>query len=167
MKRGCGIVGGVVVVIAAIGMVAGAFGFNTSTSDPSPRATTQTTTTRAATPRVTQEVTARSTPRATVAPISLDGSGTATRNITLAEGLWTVAYSVKDNLDGGRGTNFIIEIEAVVGGSELIANEIGVVFNGTTTMRVSDGLFGLSPGKAIVSVDAAARGKWTVTLTRE
>ena len=159
MKRGCGIAGGLIAIIIVIGAVIGAGG-NTG-SDPAPR-----TTARVATPRITQAVTARSTPRASVAPISLNGSGTATRNITLAEGLWTVAYSVKDNLNRGRGTNFVVKVEAVAGGSELIANEIGGVLSGTTTMRVGDGLLQLSPGKAILSVDAAARGKWTVTLTR-
>ena len=39
--------------------------------------------------------------------ISLDGRGTATRNITLTDGLWTVAYNVSGNLgDFGSGTNF-------------------------------------------------------------
>ena len=160
MKRGCGIATGIIAILIVIGAVIGAVGGNTG-ADPEPR-----TATRSASPRVTQAVTARSTPRASVAPISLNGSGTATRNITLSEGLWTVAYSVKDNLESGRGTNFIVEVEAVAGGSELIANEIGGALSGTTTMRVGDGLLQLSPGKAILSVDAAARGKWTVTLTR-
>ena len=163
MKRGCGIASGFIVIIIVIGAVIGAVGGNTG-ADPAPR-----TTTRAATARVTQAVTARSTPRASVAPISLNGSGTATRNITLTDGLWTVTYRVTGNQSdfGGGGTNFIVQIEAVAGGSELIANEIDTGVSGTTTMRVGDGLFDLSPGKAIVSVDAAARGKWTVTLKRE
>ena len=100
--------------------------------------------------------------------ISLDGSGTATRNITLTDGLWTVAYNVSGNLgDFGSGTNFIVKVEAVAGGSELIANEIGGEVSGTTTMRVGSGFLALSAGKAIVSVDAGPQAQWTVTLTKQ
>ena len=100
--------------------------------------------------------------------ISLDGRGTATRNITLTDGLWTVAYNVSGNLgDFGSGTNFIVKVEAVAGGSKLIANEIGGEVSGTTTMRVGSGILGLSAGKAIVSVDAGPQAQWTVTLTKQ
>ena len=100
--------------------------------------------------------------------ITLEGSGTATRNVTLTDGLWTVAYSVTGNQgDFGSGTNFIVTVEAVAGGSELIANEIGTSVSGTTTMRVGSGILELNSGKAVVSVDAGPQAQWTVMLTKQ
>lgn len=100
--------------------------------------------------------------------IELDGSGTETRNITLTDGLWTVAYSVTGNSSVyGSGTNFIVKVESVAGGSELIANEIGKDVSGTTTMRVGSGILELSSGKAVVSVDAGTQAQWTVMLTKQ
>lgn len=89
--------------------------------------------------------------------------------ITLTDGLWTVAYSVTGNRGsfGSGGTNFIVEIEAVAGGWELIANEIGTSVNGRTTMRVGSEILSLSAGKAVVSVEASAAANWTVMLTKQ
>ena len=158
MKQGCGFAVGVVAFVIVLGIVIGALNANTSTPEPSLRAPTQAP--RAPTP---------SAPSVPVAPIELEGSGTATRTrtITLSEGLWAVGYRVKHNTDNGRKSNFVVKIEAVAGSSELIANEIEAALTGTATMRVGNGLFDLIPGKAIASVDAAKGASWSITLVRQ
>ena len=112
-------------------------------------------------------VTAPGEPPVAGRSFSLDGSGTTTRNITLVEGLWTVSYSVTGNVEHGSGTNFIVKVEAVAGGAELIANEITAALSGTTTMRVGQGLLALTPGKSVVSVNAAPNSSWTLMFTRQ
>ena len=100
--------------------------------------------------------------------ITLVGRGSATRSVTLTDGLWIVSYLVNGNQgDSGSATDFIVKVEDVAGGSELITEGIGEWVSGTTSLRVGSGILELSPGKAVVSVDAGPQAHWTVILTKQ
>ena len=102
------------------------------------------------------------------APVSIAGSGTAVESISLSEGLWIVALDVSDNEDCSLGfcseDNFIVTIESIDGSNfEIPANEIASAWSGEVTVSVG-GLFGLTVGTQVVSVDAS--GDWTITFTK-
>ncbi|MCY3782544.1 MAG: hypothetical protein OXG79_02030 [Chloroflexi bacterium] len=100
--------------------------------------------------------------------ITLVGKGTATRSVTLTEGHWAVIYQVADNQDdSGSAANFIVKVEAVGGGSELIADATSRWVGGNTSLRVGSGILELSPGEAVVSVDAGSQGRWALLLTKQ
>ena len=106
------------------------------------------------------------------APPRVSGQGTTTRNVNLTSGLWIADLQVSGNRNcrfgSCRPTNFIVWIESVAGGRELLANEIVEGWSASVTFRVGYGfLDDLSPGNAVVSVDAASDGRWSVTFRRQ
>ena len=122
----------------------------TATLEPEPTATWEPT----ATPIVVES-------------IELSGEGTKTERVTLVEGLRIVDASVTNNQDCSFGScsadNFIVTIESTEGtGYDIIANEIGEDWSGSTTLRVG-GIIGLAPGRQIVSVDS--QGAWAIRFT--
>ena len=100
-------------------------------------------------------------------PINISGSGIRVDTITLlSEGVWIVDINVSGNEDCSLGTcsedNFIVTIESADGSSfENPANEIVKDWSGEVTVAVG-GLFGLTPGEQVVSVDAS--GDWTISF---
>ena len=123
-----------------------------------------------------------SSPRAPAAPtaapaapappvsITLDGGGTEVWDVSLPSGQYTAQISVINNQDCSYGSclddNFIVEVQSVSdGATELLANEIAKTWKGTVTFRVGSGLFDLSPGDQLISVDAS--GDWEIVLTRK
>ena len=103
------------------------------------------------------------------APVTISGSGTEVETISLlSEGVWIVALEISGNEDCSLGycseDNFIVTIESVDGSNfEFPANEIATDWSGEVTISVG-GLFGLTAGTQVVSVDAS--GDWTITFTK-
>ena len=92
-------------------------------------------------------------------PVELMGHGEDTRTVMLPAGLYTVDMSVS----GNQGRNFIVWVESVGGGRDLIANDRAAEWSSRTTVRVGD--WKLAPGKHIVSVDAV--GDWKIRIEKE
>ena len=135
----------------------------TPTAQPTPVPIEPPTPTITSTPEPTQSPTQPPTPE----PVEITGSGTAVETISLdSEGVWIVDLNVNGNEDCSFGAcledNFIVTIESVDGANlEIPANEIAKDWSGEVTVAVG-GLFGLSAGKQVVSVDAI--GDWTIAF---
>ncbi len=98
--------------------------------------------------------------------VSISGSGTKAKTVSLPEGLYIVDIVVTENEDCSFGscseTIFSANIEGVDEGSHLLALEITSEWSGSTTLRIGTGFLDVRPGTQVVSVDAA--GDWTITF---
>ena len=103
------------------------------------------------------------------APVTISGSGTRVESISLlSEGVWIVDINVSGNeacfYGQCTGDNFIVTIEPIDASSfEMPVNEIASEYSGQATVTIG-GLFGLTSGTQLVSVDAS--GDWTITFTK-
>ena len=104
-------------------------------------------------------------------PIELSGSGSATERIDLAEGLWSVRVSVRENEDCSEGycsTNiFEVDVASVAAPeSKSLAYEYERDWEGSRAVRVGHGYTAdLAPGRQIVTV--TADGEWEITFLKE
>ena len=140
----------------------------TVTPEPTPTLELTATPTVVPTPTATPVPTATSTPTPTPTPIHvvLSGSGSSVETINLPLGLYIVELEVSENescLFGScSGTNFITSVEGIDGGTGSLANEIASEWSGSKTLRIGTGLFEITPGTQVVSVDA--EGDWSITF---
>ena len=117
-----------------------------------------------------QQIVVTATPTPPLGEVSLQGEGTRTRNIELTRGLWIVQMQVSGNQDCSFGrcydTNFVVWIESVDdSGRDLLVNEIGDDWTGSTTLRVGDDILDHPSGRQVVSVDAV--GSWDIIFTKQ
>ncbi len=140
----------------------------TATPEPTASATPVPLPTATLVPTATPTFTPTPTPTSTPVPIrvAIEGSGSNVETVNLVEGLYIVALEVSGNencLFGScSGTNFIASIEGVDGGTGSLANEIASEWSGSATLRIGTGLFEVTPGTQVVSVNA--EGDWSITF---
>ena len=112
--------------------------------------------------------TATPTPTATPVPIHVEisGSGSEVETVNLSAGLYIVQVEIESNencfFGSCSGTNFIVSIEDLEGGSGSLVNDIASAWSGSTTLRIGTGLFDVGPGTQVVSVDA--EGDWSISF---
>ncbi len=119
--------------------------------------------------------------RSKLAPtvIDLAGTGPATRQVELTEGLWTVNASVNGNRNCSSGTcipsKFIVFVESMADGTHytfFAFIELAADWSGSTPLRIgpqSEGFISLDPDKPTVNVVvlAADAAQWTITLRKQ
>ena len=140
----------------------------TATPEPTASATPVPLPTATLAPTATPTFTPTPTPTSTPVPIrvAIEGSGSNVETVNLIEGLYIVTLEVSGNescLFGScSSTNFIASIEGVDGGTGSLANEIASEWSGSATLRIGTGLFEVTPGTQVVSVNA--EGDWSITF---
>ena len=101
--------------------------------------------------------------------IELSGTGDSSERIELDEGVWTVEFSVAENLacdsDSCNDAPIFVRINSSQGRSNILVSETASTLAVSKTIRLSESAPDLSPGQQRVSV--RAEGDWSISFSKQ
>ena len=101
--------------------------------------------------------------------IELSGTGDSSERIELDEGVWTVEFSVAENLacdsDSCNDAPIFVRINSTQGRSNILVSETASTLAVSKAVRLSDSAPDLSPGQQRVSV--RAEGDWLIAFVKQ